>query len=97
MAPREKTAGTVKSNGGGGGLVKEVHFRGVRKWPWGRYTAEIRDPGKKSRQTESVSERSKFIETERKFIIMDFDAPLDFKNKDKLVNQPVVNKKRCDL
>ncbi|KAK2642393.1 hypothetical protein Ddye_024156 [Dipteronia dyeriana] len=49
MAPREKTAGTVKSNGGGGGLVKEVHFRGVRKRPWGRYAAEIRDPGKKSR------------------------------------------------
>ncbi|KAI4296784.1 hypothetical protein L6164_036709 [Bauhinia variegata] len=46
MAPRDKTA-DVKPAGNGG--VKEVHFRGVRKRPWGRYAAEIRDPGKKSR------------------------------------------------
>ncbi|CAB4291591.1 unnamed protein product [Prunus armeniaca] len=48
--PRQPPAQPKHSAHVRGGGAKEAHFRGVRKRPWGRFAAEIRDPWKKTRK-----------------------------------------------
>lgn len=62
--------------------MRRNNYRGMRQWPWGKYTAEIRDPGRKVARvwlgTYATAEEAVLAYDRATFCIRDARAVLNF-------------------